>query len=110
MRWWYPEISPMTPKGLVQPKPNCLILVSIGGVSMGQAMSGLMAPDLMAPCLSGLSPCYNKAEVRAALHQGTFNRADPDFVWTALPGVRMERWIIDTQDREAPRVRHRRLP
>ena len=25
----------------------------------------------------------------------TINRADPDFVWVALPGVRMERWIID---------------
>ena len=27
------------------------------------------------------------------------NRADPDFVWVALPGVRMERWIIDNQAR-----------
>jgi N-acetylglucosaminyldiphosphoundecaprenol N-acetyl-beta-D-mannosaminyltransferase len=29
----------------------------------------------------------------------TINRADPDFVWVALPGVRMERWIIDNQAR-----------
>ena len=29
----------------------------------------------------------------------TNNRADPDFVWVALPGVRMERWIIDNQAR-----------
>jgi len=29
----------------------------------------------------------------------TINRAAPDFVWVALPGVRMERWIIDNQAR-----------
>lgn len=29
----------------------------------------------------------------------TINRADPDFVWVALPGVRMERWIIANQFR-----------
>jgi N-acetylglucosaminyldiphosphoundecaprenol N-acetyl-beta-D-mannosaminyltransferase len=29
----------------------------------------------------------------------TINRADPDFVWVALPGVRMERWIVDNQKR-----------
>ena len=29
----------------------------------------------------------------------TINRAAPDFVWVALPGVRMERWIIDNQHR-----------
>jgi N-acetylglucosaminyldiphosphoundecaprenol N-acetyl-beta-D-mannosaminyltransferase len=27
------------------------------------------------------------------------NRASPDFVWVALPGVRMERWIIENQHR-----------
>jgi N-acetylglucosaminyldiphosphoundecaprenol N-acetyl-beta-D-mannosaminyltransferase len=27
------------------------------------------------------------------------NRAAPDFIWVALPGVRMERWIIDNQAR-----------
>jgi hypothetical protein len=73
-------------------------------------MSELTATDLMAPCLSVVSRCYNKAEVRAALHQGRFSRADPDFVRVALPGVRMQRWIIDNQDWEAPRVRHHRLP
>jgi len=25
------------------------------------------------------------------------NGAEPDFVWVALPGVRMERWIIDNR-------------
>ena len=29
----------------------------------------------------------------------TINRASPDFVWVALPGVRMERWIIENQHR-----------
>lgn len=29
----------------------------------------------------------------------TINRAAPDFVWVALPGVRMERWIIANQPR-----------
>lgn len=27
------------------------------------------------------------------------NRAAPDFIWVALPGVRMERWIIGNQER-----------
>jgi len=27
------------------------------------------------------------------------NRANPDFVWVALPGVRMEQWIMDNQKR-----------
>jgi len=29
----------------------------------------------------------------------TINEAAPDFIWVALPGVRMERWIIDNQAR-----------
>lgn len=29
----------------------------------------------------------------------TINRAAPDFVWVALPGVRMERWIVGNQTR-----------
>jgi N-acetylglucosaminyldiphosphoundecaprenol N-acetyl-beta-D-mannosaminyltransferase len=29
----------------------------------------------------------------------TINRTEPDFVWVALPGVRMEQWIIDNQGR-----------
>jgi N-acetylglucosaminyldiphosphoundecaprenol N-acetyl-beta-D-mannosaminyltransferase len=29
----------------------------------------------------------------------TINRVNPDFVWVALPGGRMERWIIDNQHR-----------
>ena len=29
----------------------------------------------------------------------TINEADPDFVWVALPGGRMEKWIIENQHR-----------
>src|SRR5437764_1069061 len=29
----------------------------------------------------------------------TINQASPDFVWVALPGVRMEQWIIRNQAR-----------
>jgi N-acetylglucosaminyldiphosphoundecaprenol N-acetyl-beta-D-mannosaminyltransferase len=29
----------------------------------------------------------------------TINSAEPDFVWVALPGVRMERWIVENQKR-----------
>lgn len=29
----------------------------------------------------------------------TINRTEPDFVWVALPGVRMEQWIIENQSR-----------
>lgn len=70
----------------------------------------LAASDLMAPCLSVVASCYDKAEVCAALHQGTFRRAGPDFMWVALPGMRVERRIIDNQDWKALRVRHRRIP
>jgi hypothetical protein len=76
---------------------------------MEQAMSDLAAPGLTAARLSVVAP-YGQAEVRAALHKDSFNRAGPGFVWGALLGVRGERWIIDNQDWKAPRVRHRRLP
>jgi hypothetical protein len=96
-------------KGRSAAKAELPHLFSTGGVPMHQAMSNLAAPDLMAPCLSVVAP-DNKAEVRAVLPQGTFNRAPADFVWVGLPGARMERWIIDNQDWKASRVRHRRLP
>jgi N-acetylglucosaminyldiphosphoundecaprenol N-acetyl-beta-D-mannosaminyltransferase len=37
-------------------------------------------------------------EDEASFAEG-INRAAPDFVWVALPGVRMERWIIENQPR-----------
>ena len=39
-------------------------------------------------------PFTEKDEVSFA---EAINRAAPDFVWVALPGVRMERWIIENQ-------------
>jgi hypothetical protein len=76
---------------------------------MDQAMSDLAAPDPMAPCSSVVASCDNNTEVRAAPLQGKIKRADPDVQWVTLPGPRMERWITDNPDWEAPRVRHRRL-
>jgi hypothetical protein len=66
-------------------------------MSDSQAVADLAALDLMAPCLSVVAPSHNEAELRAALHQGTFNHAGSDLVWVALPGVRMERWIANNQ-------------
>jgi len=36
----------------VQPKPNCLILVGMGGIPMDKAMSDLAASDMMAPSMA----------------------------------------------------------
>ena len=47
-----------------------------------------------------LSPPFRPfTEADEVLFADTINRANPDFVWVALPGVRMERWIIDNQAR-----------
>jgi N-acetylglucosaminyldiphosphoundecaprenol N-acetyl-beta-D-mannosaminyltransferase len=47
-----------------------------------------------------LSPPFRPfTEADEASFADTINRAKPDFVWVALPGVRMERWIIDNQPR-----------
>lgn len=47
-----------------------------------------------------LSPPFRPfTEADEAFFADTINRADPDFVWVALPGVRMEQWIIDNQRR-----------
>ena len=47
-----------------------------------------------------LSPPFGRfTEADEVSFADTINRADPDFVWVALPGVRMERWIIDNQHR-----------
>jgi len=45
-----------------------------------------------------LSPPFRSfTETDETAFAETINRADPDFIWVALPGVRMERWIIDNQ-------------
>lgn len=47
-----------------------------------------------------LSPPFGSfTEGDEASFADIINRADPDFVWVALPGVRMEQWIINNQAR-----------
>jgi N-acetylglucosaminyldiphosphoundecaprenol N-acetyl-beta-D-mannosaminyltransferase len=47
-----------------------------------------------------LSPPFRRfTEADEEAFADAINRARPDFVWVALPGVRMERWIIDNQQR-----------
>jgi N-acetylglucosaminyldiphosphoundecaprenol N-acetyl-beta-D-mannosaminyltransferase len=47
-----------------------------------------------------LSPPFRPfTEAEEVSFADAINRVDPDFVWVALPGVRMERWIIDNQAR-----------
>jgi N-acetylglucosaminyldiphosphoundecaprenol N-acetyl-beta-D-mannosaminyltransferase len=47
-----------------------------------------------------LSPPFGSfSEADEASFAEVIDRADPDFIWVALPGVRMERWIIDNQAR-----------
>lgn len=57
-----------------------------------------LQPDIeIAGTLSPPFRAWNEADERAFAE--TINAARPDFVWVALPGVRMERWIIDNQPR-----------
>jgi N-acetylglucosaminyldiphosphoundecaprenol N-acetyl-beta-D-mannosaminyltransferase len=44
-------------------------------------------------------PFRDLTEQDEASFAESINRAEPDFVWVALPGVRMERWIISNQAR-----------
>lgn len=44
-------------------------------------------------------PFESFTEAHEVAFADSINSADPDFVWVALPGVRMERWIIDNQAR-----------
>ena len=47
-----------------------------------------------------LSPPFRRfTEADEISFADAINRANPDFVWVALPGVRMERWIMDNQPR-----------
>ncbi|CCE05607.1 hypothetical protein BRAS3843_140026 [Bradyrhizobium sp. STM 3843] len=71
-----------------------------------------MAAPLMAPCLSVMSVTapLNERNTSALLPTRVVLSSGPDFVLMVLADVRMEWWIIDNQDRKAPRVRHRRLP
>ena len=47
-----------------------------------------------------LSPPFRSfTEADEVSFADAINRAEPDFVWVALPGVRMEQWIISNQAR-----------
>jgi len=50
--------------------------------------------------VGAVSPPFRPlTEEEEASFAETINRTAPDFVWVALPGVRMERWIIGNQAR-----------
>jgi N-acetylglucosaminyldiphosphoundecaprenol N-acetyl-beta-D-mannosaminyltransferase len=50
--------------------------------------------------VGAISPPFRPlTEEDETLFAQTINQAAPDFVWVALPGVRMERWIIENQAR-----------
>jgi N-acetylglucosaminyldiphosphoundecaprenol N-acetyl-beta-D-mannosaminyltransferase len=58
----------------------------------------LLQPDIQ--IVGMLSPPFRSfTEADEASFADAINRADPDFVWVALPGVRMERWIVENQAR-----------
>jgi N-acetylglucosaminyldiphosphoundecaprenol N-acetyl-beta-D-mannosaminyltransferase len=57
---------------------------------------GRLQPDI--EIVGMLSPPFRRfTEADEMLFADTINQANPDFVWVALPGVRMERWIIENQ-------------
>jgi N-acetylglucosaminyldiphosphoundecaprenol N-acetyl-beta-D-mannosaminyltransferase len=57
-----------------------------------------LQPDI--EVVGAISPPFRPlTEEDEAVFADTINRAAPDFVWVALPGVRMERWIINNQSR-----------
>lgn len=57
-----------------------------------------LQPDI--EIVGTLSPPFRPlTEADEASFAEIINSAAPDFVWVALPGVRMERWIIDNQAR-----------
>jgi N-acetylglucosaminyldiphosphoundecaprenol N-acetyl-beta-D-mannosaminyltransferase len=57
-----------------------------------------LQPDIeIAGCIS--PPFRALTEEDEASFAETINRAEPDFIWVALPGVRMERWIVGNQAR-----------
>jgi N-acetylglucosaminyldiphosphoundecaprenol N-acetyl-beta-D-mannosaminyltransferase len=57
-----------------------------------------LQPDI--EVVGAISPPFRPltAEDEASFAR-TINQAAPDFIWVALPGVRMERWIIQNQAR-----------
>ena len=61
-------------------------------------VSTQLQPDI--EIVGSISPPFRPfTEEDEVLFADTINRAAPDFIWVALPGVRMERWIIGNQSR-----------
>lgn len=57
-----------------------------------------LQPDI--EIVGAVSPPFRPlTEEEEASFAEAINRAAPDFIWVALPGVRMERWIIGNQAR-----------
>ena len=57
-----------------------------------------LQPDI--EIVGAISPPFRPfTEADEASFATAINQAAPDFVWVALPGVRMERWIIANQSR-----------
>jgi N-acetylglucosaminyldiphosphoundecaprenol N-acetyl-beta-D-mannosaminyltransferase len=55
-----------------------------------------LQPDI--EIVGAISPPFRPfTEADEASFADAINRAAPDFVWVGLPGVRMERWIIQNQ-------------
>ncbi len=63
-----------------------------------QVAAKKLQPDI--DIVGAISPPFRPfTEEDEASFAETINRAAPDFVWVALPGVRMEQWIIKNQSR-----------
>lgn len=66
-------------------------------LELERVVSGLQ-PNL--ETVGRLSPPFRDfTEEDEASFAEAINRVSPDFIWVALPGVRMERWIIENQHR-----------
>ncbi len=70
--------------------PECLaeLRIALAQLQPDIEIAGMISPPFR--------PFTEADEVSFA---DAINRTSPDFVWVALPGVRMERWIIDNQAR-----------
>jgi N-acetylglucosaminyldiphosphoundecaprenol N-acetyl-beta-D-mannosaminyltransferase len=63
-----------------------------------QKVATQLQPDI--EIAGAISPPFRPlTEADEASFAKAINDAAPDFIWVALPGVRMERWIIDNQSR-----------
>ena len=63
-----------------------------------QRVARELQPDI--EIVGAISPPFRAlTEADEQSFAAIINRASPDFIWVALPGVRMERWIIANQAR-----------